>query len=69
PMDHCDECGFTYADHGPATLAAEIAGNGVRYSIVLNDAAVDETRLNARPTLDVWSPVRVTGATIRDVVP
>jgi hypothetical protein len=67
PMDHCDECGFTYPDHGPLSLSTEIRDLGVRDAAVLNDPAVDETRLNARSSPDVWSPVEY-GCHVRDVL-
>ncbi len=66
-MDHCGECGFTYADHGPVTLATEIADLGARYAAVLTDRGVNETRLNARSAPEIWSPVEY-GCHVRDVL-
>jgi hypothetical protein len=66
-MDHCDECGFTYADHSPPGIVQEIHDLGGRYRSVLTDGAVDETRLRTRPALGVWSPVEY-GCHVRDVL-
>ena len=57
PMDHCDECGFTYADHATEQIVAYIRDLGGRYQAVLTAPTADEARLSSRPAPDVWSPV------------
>jgi len=66
-MDHCDECGFTYADHGPSGLAGGIRDLGGRYEAMLSGGAGGGVRLDARPSPDVWSPVEY-GCHVRDVL-
>jgi S-DNA-T family DNA segregation ATPase FtsK/SpoIIIE len=66
-MDHCDDCGFTYADHSRPGIAQEIHDLAGRYRSVLTDAAIDETRLRIRPAPGVWSPVEY-GCHVRDVL-
>jgi S-DNA-T family DNA segregation ATPase FtsK/SpoIIIE len=66
-MDHCDECGFTYADHAPPAIAHQIHDLAGRYRSVLTDGVVDETRLRIRPAPGVWSPVEY-GCHVRDVL-
>jgi hypothetical protein len=65
-MDHCEECGFTYAAHSPPTISQEIRDLGGRYRSLLMDGAVDETHLSVRPAPGVWSPVEY-GCHVRDV--
>ena len=68
-MDRCDECGFIYADHGPGSVADEIAGLGPRFGSVLAVPAgsPDVHRLSERPAAGVWSPVEY-GCHVRDVL-
>ena len=66
-MEHCDGCGFTYADHGASTITREIHDLGHRFEVVLSDATEHDRSLIARPSPDVWSPVEY-GCHLRDVL-
>lgn len=65
-MDHCDECGFTYADHGPSA-AREIQDLVARFEALLSGGSGRGLRLAAQPSPDVWSPVEY-GCHVRDVL-
>ena len=70
-MNRCDECGFTYADHGPDTVADKIAALGVRYGSRLQAGAGDigdpAGTIRTRPSEDVWSPLEC-ACHVRDVL-
>ncbi|MEV1331299.1 DinB family protein [Micromonospora costi] len=52
-MDHCEECGFVYADVPAADLPRVLSGLGDRYATALG--AASEPR--RRPAERVWSPL------------
>jgi len=69
-MDHCDECGFNYADYSTKVVATELFQLGVRYSsrlrIPVNDSKAREF-LSRRPDQDTWSAIEY-GCHLRDVL-
>jgi S-DNA-T family DNA segregation ATPase FtsK/SpoIIIE len=69
-VDHCEECGYTYADHGTDSVAGEIAGLGARYRVRLAVPPGDAGRRAAllrRPVPEVWSAIEC-GCHVRDVL-
>ena len=66
-MDHCDECGFTYADHETGDIAGELRALAEQYESVLTGATADAARIGSRPGPGVWSPVEY-GCHVRDVL-
>lgn len=68
-VQRCDQCQFVYDDHGPATVAVELASLGPRYGERLNvpagsrEAAV----LRERPEPGVWSALEY-ACHVRDVL-
>jgi len=66
-MEHCDECGFTYADHGTDEIAFDIRALGGQYEAVLTAPTAGESRLKSRPAPAVWSAVEY-GCHVRDVL-
>jgi DinB superfamily len=69
-VDHCDECGFVYAEHGTESVADEIEGLGGQYgpwlSVPPDDAGRHEL-LRRRPGPDVWSALEY-ACHVRDVL-
>jgi DinB superfamily len=69
-VNHCDECGFVYADHGTDTVVDEISGLAARYGTRLRVPS-DETdlreALRRRPEPDVWSALEY-ACHVRDVL-
>ena len=51
-MNHCDECGFVYADLGPADVPPRLAALGPVYGDRLG---ADPSVLRRRPSPDIWS--------------
>jgi DinB superfamily len=69
-MNHCDECGFKYADHGVDVVVGEIAGLGARYGSRLrvpSGAADSREPLRRRPGPDTWSALEY-ACHVRDVL-
>jgi hypothetical protein len=62
-MDHCDECGFVYADVAAGDLPRRLAEAGPRFAAAL--AAIPDPR--RRPAPEVWSPLEYT-CHVRDVL-
>ncbi|MEV4513615.1 DinB family protein [Dactylosporangium sp. NPDC049525] len=62
-MDHCDECGFTYATVAPEDLPGRLDAAGPRFAAAL--AAIRDPR--RRPAPSVWSPLEYT-CHVRDVL-
>ncbi|MGH9060919.1 MAG: DinB family protein [Acidimicrobiales bacterium] len=59
-MDHCDECGFVYADHVGATIPDKLMALAGRYRGELLLGVEDPTRMAAlrrRPAPEVWSAI------------
>ena len=69
-VDHCDECGFVYADHPPPSVSGELGALGACYASRLRVAEDDSHQrriLASRPDSDTWSPVEY-GCHVRDVL-
>lgn len=62
-VDHCDECGFTYAIISTEVLPRRLEAAGPRYVAAL--AMIDDLR--RRPAPSVWSPLEYT-CHVRDVL-
>jgi hypothetical protein len=62
-MDHCEECGFTYADIPAADIARRLTSLAARFPPAL-EGITDPRR---RPAQDVWSPLEYT-CHVRDVL-
>jgi hypothetical protein len=62
-VDHCDECGFSYATVSAADLPGRLAAAGPRFTAAL--AAIRDPR--RRPAPSVWSPLEYT-CHVRDVL-
>jgi hypothetical protein len=62
-VDHCEECGFTYATVEAGDLPRRLEAAGPRFAAVLT-AVADPRR---RPAPSVWSPLEYT-CHVRDVL-
>jgi hypothetical protein len=62
-VDHCAECGFTYASVSAADLPRRLVDAGHRFSVRL--VAIPDPR--RRPAPSVWSPLEYT-CHVRDVL-
>ncbi len=68
-MQRCDECQFVYDDHGPSTVAGELALLGPRYGQRLRVPAGsrEAAALRVRPEPAVWSALEY-ACHVRDVL-
>ncbi len=69
-MEHCDECGFFYDEHGPDRIAEELTELGSHYSSRLRvppDLTSDHDVLHARRDPNTWSAVEYS-CHVRDVL-
>jgi len=61
-VDHCDECGFSYASVAEGALPGRLREFGGRYAAALDEIA----QPRRRPAEHVWSPLEYT-CHVRDV--
>jgi hypothetical protein len=69
-MEHCEECGFVYEDHGFDAVPSELVELGSRCATLLRHAVADPLlaeRLTRQPEPEVWSALEY-ACHIRDVL-